>query len=66
MKTNISKEGGGLGFCGNLTIAFIVLKLVNVINWSWWWVLAPLWIPLTILAILSILRYYIRRKIDKI
>lgn len=35
---------GGIGFSGMLTIAFIVLKLMNVINWSWWWVLSPLWI----------------------
>ena len=35
-------------FCGNLTIAFIVLKLLGHISWSWWWVLSPLWIPLVI------------------
>lgn len=34
----------GMGFCGWLTIAFIVLKLCGVISWSWLWVLAPLWI----------------------
>jgi len=34
----------GIGFCGALTIAFIVLKLCGVINWGWVWVLAPLWI----------------------
>lgn len=31
-----------------LGIAFIVLKLVGVINWSWWWVLAPFWIPIAL------------------
>ena len=35
----------GIGFCGLLAIVFITLKLCNVIAWSWWWVLAPLWIP---------------------
>ena len=34
----------GVGFCGLLTIAFIVLKLCGVIAWPWIWVLAPLWI----------------------
>jgi hypothetical protein len=29
-----------------LLVAFIVLKLCNVITWSWWWVLAPLWVPI--------------------
>lgn len=28
-----------------LGIAFVVLKLCNVITWSWWWVTAPFWIP---------------------
>jgi hypothetical protein len=35
----------GVGFTGLLAIAFIVLKLCKVIDWSWLWVLAPLWIP---------------------
>ena len=26
---------GGIGFCGLLAVAFIVLKLTGVINWSW-------------------------------
>ena len=30
-------------FVGMLTIAFIVLKLLNKIDWSWWWVLSPIW-----------------------
>lgn len=38
-------KSGGVSFCGLLAIAFIVLKLCGVIGWSWWWVLAPLWIP---------------------
>jgi cell division protein FtsW (lipid II flippase) len=31
-----------------LLIAFIVLKLCKVIDWSWWWVLSPAWIPLAL------------------
>lgn len=30
-----------------LLILFIGLKLSDVIDWSWWWVLAPLWIPIS-------------------
>ena len=37
-----SGAGGGVGFCGLLTIVFIVLKLLGIINWSWFWVLSPL------------------------
>ena len=34
----------GVSFAELLTSVFIVLKLTRVINWSWWWVLAPTWI----------------------
>ena len=34
----------GMGFTSVLTLIFIVLKLCNVITWSWWWVLSPIWI----------------------
>ena len=43
-----NNSNGGVGFFGVLTIAFVVLKLTEVIAWSWWWVLAPIWIPITI------------------
>ena len=33
----------GVSFTGLLGIAFIVLKLCGVIDWSWWWVTCPLW-----------------------
>lgn len=50
-----NKQNGGIGFAGALAITFIVLKLTNVISWSWWWVLAPLWAPIAIaLAIVAI------------
>lgn len=55
-KTKISVQLGG--FPTLLTIAFIVLKLCNVITWSWWWVLAPLWIPVAI-VILGLLFLFI-------
>lgn len=48
----------GIGFCGLLTIAFIVLKLIGKITWSWIWVLAPMWIP-TALWILAIIIAFI-------
>ena len=38
-----SSTSGGIGFAGLLNIVFITLKLCGVIGWSWWWVLAPLW-----------------------
>lgn len=46
---------GGIGFCGLLTIVFITLKLTGVISWSWWWVTAPLWIPVGIVVAVVVL-----------
>ena len=42
--SNSNNSSGGIGFAGLLTIVFITLKLTNTIDWSWWWVLSPLWI----------------------
>ena len=46
--TNNTKTGG-VGFCSLLTILFIGLKLTNKIDWSWVWVVSPLWLPLVVI-----------------
>lgn len=48
------RSSGGIGFLGLLTILFIGLKLGGVINWSWLWVLAPLWLPVAVLSAVSV------------
>ena len=52
----MSKESStnGIGVFGLLGVAFVVLKLTKVIDWSWWWVTAPFWIGI-VLALLFIL-----------
>lgn len=40
-------NSGGLGILPLLLVLFIGLKLTDNIDWSWWWVLSPLWVPLT-------------------
>ena len=47
-KENTS-SGMGIGMI--LFIVFLVLKLTGTINWSWWWVTSPLWIPIAIAAV---------------
>jgi len=47
-KDKTEVKTGGIGFFGLLAIVFITLKLTGYIAWSWWWVLAPLWMPLTV------------------
>lgn len=58
---NKNSTSGGLGLASVLTIVFVVLKLVGVIDWSWIWVLSPLWIDLilTALVIGGICIYYV-------
>ena len=43
-----NKQSGGIGVSTVLTLIFIVLKLVGVIDWKWAWVLAPTWIVLAL------------------
>lgn len=54
-----SSSGSGVGILTVLGVIFVVLKLIptgdpgkhqHLINWSWWWVLAPFWMPLVLLA----------------
>jgi len=49
-----SSSSSGIGFSGLLTILFIGLKLTNHIDWSWWWVLSPIWIVLAVILIIFI------------
>lgn len=53
--SNNSTNSGGISFLGLLTIVFIILKLLGKITWSWWWVLAPTWIPLAAAILVLIL-----------
>lgn len=62
MKTEATS---GIGFGGILFIVFLVLKLTNVIDWSWWWITSPIWIPLAIGVIVmigAVLFQYIKYK----
>ena len=55
MSNNTQSQSGGIGFCGLLTIVFIVLQLTNFISWSWWWVLSPLWIPFVLFLVIAVI-----------
>jgi uncharacterized BrkB/YihY/UPF0761 family membrane protein len=50
MASSNNNSSSGIGFCGLLAVLFIGLKLTNNIDWSWWWVLSPLWIPAAIVV----------------
>ena len=55
MNKNNNTSSGGIGFVGLLTICFIVLKLIGIINWSWVWVISPIWITAIIIILLAII-----------
>lgn len=60
MKVEINAPN--LDFCSLLFIVFLVLKLTHVIDWNWWWVTCPIWIPvglyLVILAIVLLIYFF--------
>ena len=47
---------------GMLFIVFLVLKLTKTVNWSWWWVTAPLWIPAMIVVIAILIIHMLDNK----
>lgn len=60
--SNKTAAAGGTGLMTLLQVAFIVLKLCKVIDWSWWWVLAPTWFPIALLIIIAIIIAFIPGK----
>ena len=55
MKPDSANVSGGIGFCGLLAIVLITLKLMDIIDWSWPLVLAPLWVPVVVFVIILII-----------
>jgi len=56
-----------IGFFGLLTIVFVTLKLIGGIDWSWVWVLAPLWggfmlFFMMVFGLIVFEIYYLKRK----
>lgn len=57
------KKYVGPSFLSILGLVFIVLKLTGVIAWSWWWVLAPIWVPLVLVFFIAVPLVYLIRGI---
>lgn len=45
MANSNSNSNNGVGLGSIIFVVFLILKLCGTIDWSWWWVTAPLWIP---------------------
>lgn len=59
MKTNTTVVG--MNFIGWLTILFVGLKLTGYIEWSWWWVFSPMWLPPVVVLVTSFLLWLIAK-----
>lgn len=66
----LNRETIGSLCCFLTFLLFLTLKLCNVITWSWWWVTAPLWLPVIVMVAITIvffvcavlLMFWINRK----
>lgn len=65
MKENKTTVNGGIGFTGLLQVAFIVLKLIGIINWSWVWVLSPTWISIILVVLVIMVAIIVTRWLNK-
>lgn len=52
MADSKSSASAGISTGSLLFVAFVVLKLCHVIDWSWWWVAAPIWGSLALVAVI--------------
>lgn len=50
-----SSSSVGLGLCEVLFIVFLILKLIDKVDWSWWWVTSPMWLPLSLVVVLWVI-----------
>ena len=48
-----------IGITGILFLIFLTLKLTNNINWSWWWVTSPIWIPIGIILTTFFIAFFV-------
>lgn len=49
----VSENNNGGSLLGLLGIVFIILKLTGHIDWSWWWVTAPFWVPMALALLVA-------------
>lgn len=55
-----NQSSGGLGLGGVVFVVFLVLKLLDKIDWSWWWVTSPLWIPFALIFVTLIVGFILK------
>lgn len=63
---NTDRANNEVGLAGLLFLVFLVLKLTHVIDWSWWWITAPLWIPTSFVLALLVIGFPIYLLVKKV
>jgi len=56
-----TETSSGIGFFGLLAVLFIGLKLTDYIDWSWLWVLAPIWMPFALVLTVLVLAVALKK-----
>jgi hypothetical protein len=62
MASEKNNSTGGIGILGLMFLIFMTLKLVGVINWSWWWVTAPLWGGIVLWVLIVLILFFILKR----
>jgi predicted tellurium resistance membrane protein TerC len=65
MDNNTATSSSSIGFTSLLTLLFIALKLTGYIQWSWWWVLSPIWISFSLIILIVIILLMISAVVNK-
>ena len=54
-KQESGSTSSGIGLGGAFGVLFVALKLLGVIDWSWLWVLAPIWGPIAFILVVLVI-----------
>ena len=59
---NNKNSNNSIGLGTILFLIFMVLKLTNHVDWSWWWITSPLWIPVSFLILFFVIGYIVLKR----
>lgn len=59
LQKSMANSSNSLSLSLVIFVIFLTLKLSGVIDWSWWWVISPLWLPFAlVLAVIGIISIF--------
>jgi len=57
MKKKNPSPATGLSLPAVVFVVFLILKLTNLVKWSWWWITSPLWIVVALVVVLVVISF---------